>query len=107
MDIKKLYSVDLVAFDFFDTLVHRTCDPEKILSMWAKAVKEKYSLSISSSEIYKIRKQSEIKLRKSGFQDVTYRQMLRGIHSELTALGFLKQINISRSEEHTSELQSH
>ena len=95
MDIKKLHSVDLVAFDFFDTLVHRTCDPEKILSMWAKAVKEKYSLSISSSEIYRIRKQSEIKLRKSGFQDVTYRQILREIHSELTALGFLEQINIS------------
>ena len=105
MDIKKLYSVDLVAFDFFDTLVHRTCDPEKILSMWAKAVKEKYSLSISSSEIYKIRKQSEIKLRKSGFQDVTYRQMLCGIHSELTALGFLEQINISEFESASYQIE--
>ena len=33
---EKKIDTNIVAFDFFDTIVHRDCDPETILFQWAK-----------------------------------------------------------------------
>ena len=58
IDYKKI-KTNIVAFDFFDTIVHRDCNPEIILFKWAKEVSCYLRFSISSSVIYQIRKKIE------------------------------------------------
>ena len=50
IDYKKI-KTNIVAFDFFDTIVHRDCNPEIILFKWAKEVSCYLRFSISSSVI--------------------------------------------------------
>ena len=49
---------------FFDTIVHRDCNPEIILFKWAKEVSCYLRFSISPSVIYQIRKKIETEKKK-------------------------------------------
>ena len=45
---EKKIDTNIVAFDFFDTIVHRDCDPETILFQWAKEISLYLNFSINS-----------------------------------------------------------
>ena len=49
----------VIAYDFFDTIVHRDCHPEIILFNWAKFVSESISYSVYPSKLYELRKTIE------------------------------------------------
>ena len=50
---EKKIDTNIVAFDFFDTIVHRDCDPETILFQWAKEISLYLNFSVTPSSIYK------------------------------------------------------
>lgn len=71
--IKKLDKYDVVSFDVFDTLICRTCGaPSAVFTLAAKAIKEKYNISLSIDKIVKARISAELTARKkSNKEDVT------------------------------------
>lgn len=87
--------IDVVAFDFFDTLVHRHCNPENIISDWAKSIILRYGLTISSAFLYRLRKESESALRNNNKGDVTYEEILKKVYDSLKTLGLLEKIDFS------------
>lgn len=102
----------VVAFDCFDTIIHRDCHPETILYIWARNVCAKIKFIISPKELYKIRKQSERNLRNLlGVDEVSYKELIRGIYDcldsnnkEKLEIGFDMFFNISYSIEKKIEL---
>lgn len=89
IDYKKI-KTNIVAFDFFDTIVHRDCNPEIILFKWAKEVSCYLRFSISPSVIYQIRKKIETEKKSNGFEEVAYQDLLSELYNRLK--------NLSKSE---------
>lgn len=89
IDYKKI-KTNIVAFDFFDTIVHRDCNPEIILFKWAKEVSCYLRFSISSSVIYQIRKKIETEKKSNGLEEVAYQDLLAELYNRLK--------NLSKSE---------
>ncbi|HHG7429354.1 HAD-IA family hydrolase [Streptococcus pneumoniae] len=71
-----------VAFDFFDTVVHRNCHPEQILYQWAKEMALEVNFNISPSILYQIRKSVENN-KKLGTEEMCYLDLLSGIYNEI------------------------
>lgn len=84
--------IEIVAFDFFDTLVHRYCDPENIISNWAKSIIIRYGLPISSSYLYYLRKDSEIAIVKER-RNAGYKNIMRKIYDSLNSSEMLNGID--------------
>ena len=87
--------IEIVAFDFFDTLVHRYCHPENIISNWAKTIITRYSLSVSSSYLYHLRKDSEIAIVKEGREDASYKNIMQKVYDSLRSFGMLENVGFS------------
>lgn len=98
MDTRFFECAEIVAFDFFDTLVHRKYNPEKVLLIWAKKVREQLNIRCSNGEIYIFRKDSEIELRKAGFKDVPYNKIIKKLYSKLIGQGYLRPVEFSEFE---------
>lgn len=82
IDYKKI-KTNIVAFDFFDTIVHRDCNPEIILFKWAKEVSCYLRFSISPSVIYQIRKKIETEKKSNGLEEVAYQDLLAELYNRL------------------------
>ena len=83
---EKKIDTNIVAFDFFDTIVHRDCDPETILFQWAKEISLYLNFSVTPSSIYKARKKVEYDTKKQGLEEVPYDNLLRELFKELNRL---------------------
>ncbi|MBR5895999.1 MAG: HAD family hydrolase, partial [Lachnospiraceae bacterium] len=80
-----------VAFDFFDTLVHRNCHPEVILYKWAKIIAGLNGNSFSAEYIYALRKEKEIKGKKIfGKEEITYEELIKLVFDDLSSKYTLK-----------------
>ncbi|HGZ7720064.1 TPA: hypothetical protein ACOL5R_001851, partial [Streptococcus pneumoniae] len=67
-----------IAFDFFDTTIHRNCHPEVILFEWSKKISIYFSFKISATEIYSIRKKSEIhEKQEKQLEEIKYERLLQ------------------------------
>lgn len=67
----------IFAYDCFDTIVHRDCNPEVILYRWAKRCTVEFRLSTSPSSLYKIRKNKEQEAKNNGVSELSYYELLR------------------------------
>lgn len=82
---KKIY-----AYDFFDTVVHRNCHPEKILFQWSRQVSLFLNFIISPGDLYSLRKKTEKELKAvNGIEEAKYEKLIRNIYEKL------ENINIS------------
>ena len=77
IDYKKI-KTNIVAFDFFDTIVHRDCNPEIILFKWAKEVSCYLRFSISPSVIYQIRLKKKVMALKKLLIKISYLSFIIG-----------------------------
>ena len=82
IDYKKI-KTNIVAFDFFDTIVHRDCNPEIILF-------NEYLFIGVDSRIYQIRKKIETEKKSNGLEEVAYQDLLAELYNRLK--------NLSKSE---------
>lgn len=80
--MKKIY-----AYDFFDTIVHRDCHPEKILFQWSKNMSLFLKFIISPSDLYQIRKEAEKRLKASNdIEEPLYEDLIKSIYDRLRSL---------------------
>ena len=79
MTNKKIY-----AYDFFDTVVHRDCHPEKVLFQWSKQVSLFLNFIISPSSLYQLRKNIEHNLKISNkVEELEYKKLIEKIYNKL------------------------
>ena len=72
----------IVAFDFFDTVVHRNCHPEQTLYQWAKEMALELNFDVSPAILYKIRKSVENN-KELGTEEMCYLDLLSGIYDKI------------------------
>lgn len=73
-----------IAFDFFDTLVKRDCEPEQTLYEWSKNMARKLCFAFSPSRLYDVRKSAERNAKQDGKEELSYKEL---IHKTYDALG--------------------
>ena len=74
----------IYAFDLFDTLVHRDCNPEVVLYDWSRLCARYLKFEFSAEKIYKIRKNIERNLKKENdVQELSYDVLITNIAQEL------------------------
>lgn len=79
------------AFDFFDTVVHRKCNPETILKMWAKEMCIFLRFACSPKQLYYLRKKCEKREKKRlQIEDFSYINLVRSIYDELENIDSVK-----------------
>lgn len=71
-----------VAFDFFDTVVHRNCHPEQTLYQWAKEMALELNFDVFPSILYQIRKSVENN-KELGTEEMCYIDLLSGIYDKI------------------------
>lgn len=77
-------SVKFRAYDFFDTIVHRDCNPEVVLFEWATRMQRKMKFKYSANDLYEIRKISEKKARViSNKEEVSYEEIMKNVYDSL------------------------
>ena len=72
----------IVAFDFFDTVVHRNCHPEQTLYQWAKEMALELNFDVSPAILYKVRKSVEND-KELGIEEMCYLDLLSGIYDKI------------------------
>ena len=73
----------IIAFDCFDTLVHRTCSNEKVLIDWARYMERILQYKVTMEQLYKTRKEQEQNLKKE-IEEPTYKELLKAIYNTLS-----------------------
>lgn len=76
--------MDIIAFDCFDTLLHRDCHPEVVLFSWAREMSACLKFAISGENLYDIRKEAEKTLKKIR-EDISYNKLLGTIYEKICA----------------------
>lgn len=110
--LDKSHNFDVIAFDFFDTLVHRTCHPEVIIYQWAKICSNYLERQITPKELISYRKKAEIELKSTlEKEEFCYEEILSLAFDELqkkTKISFNKEelIQFSREIELKIELKN-
>lgn len=66
----------IIAFDCFDTLVHRTCSNERVLIDWARHMERILQYKVTMEQLYKTRKEQEQNLKKE-IEEPTYDELLK------------------------------
>ena len=72
----------IVAFDFFDTVVHRNCHPEQTLYQWAKEMALELNFDVSPAILYQIRKSVEND-KELGTEEMCYLDLVSGIYDKI------------------------
>lgn len=112
MEKISLESSEVVAFDFFDTLVHRKYHPEIVLYKWSKRMSELLDFNIESSEFYALRKKVEKESKKDKkVEEVSYYNLVENVYYGLTdavkSMYSLKEfVNLSIKVESKIELEA-
>ena len=76
--------IKIVGFDFFDTLFHRDCHPEKILVLWAREMAAFMHMAVYPQNLYIIRKEAERELQLDGKrEEASYHELIDEIYSKL------------------------
>lgn len=76
--------IKVVAFDFFDTLVHRDCSPEVVIYDWARQLSAMYEFKISPRNIFDIRKSVEKKRNLNNkTEELSYDELINGIYETI------------------------
>lgn len=70
----------IIAFDCFDTLVHRTCSNERVLIDWARHMERILQYKVTMEQLYKTRKEQEQNLKKE-IEEPTYDELLKAIYN--------------------------
>ena len=86
-------NIKYIFFDYYDTVVHRKVHPLEPFRIWAKLLKRKLGLGISSIDIYKIRKNSMSFLSdKTGLaeSELGYEVVMREVYNRLVNSGEIK-----------------
>lgn len=79
-------NIKIVAFDCFDTIVHRDCNAEKILYIWARYICTEINFICSPNELYSIRKKCEKDLKYSlNKEELSYKELIRGIYDYINS----------------------
>ena len=86
----------IYAYDFFDTIVHRRCNPEVIVFWWAKRVSRLCKYSISAKDIYRERKVNEKKL-KSKMEEVSYDILIQNIYHSIDIRMYISEKDFIRT----------
>ena len=74
---EKAINKEIIAFDCFDTVVHRTCSNEETLFRWAKIMSAEMNFQCSADCLYTARKQAERRGKQiPDTQELTYRQLI-------------------------------
>ncbi len=76
--------IKYVGVDFFDTCVHRRCNPEAILYEWARRLVRNVGWSISSFELYDVRKNYEKTQKSSLTEELSYELLIGGVYDKLS-----------------------
>lgn len=109
MDTFPEYKTKVVAFDFFDTVVHRDVAPEGILFEWAKNVSASLKADVSAKFLYDTRKNVEIKAKaEQGLEELDYDVMISRVFNQLgnlnesldEFLGLCKKTEIEAEKRH-------
>lgn len=74
--------IRIIAYDFFDTIVHRKCHPEAILFQWAKECSRYFNFWISAEAVYHIRKSAD-RLKKYGKEELRYSELMTEVYQEI------------------------
>ncbi|WP_047999273.1 HAD-IA family hydrolase [Lactiplantibacillus herbarum] len=77
-------NIKIVAFDFFDTLVHRYCHPEVNLYKWSKEISCSLDYVIDAKTVYTVRKQAE-QLLKKNIEESSYRDLISLLFEKISA----------------------
>ncbi|WP_027623959.1 HAD-IA family hydrolase [Clostridium lundense] len=86
-DISNWENIRVVAFDFFDTLVHRNCHPEIVLYNWAKKLSVFIDYSVEPSVLYSLRKQQEgVNRKKINCEETSYEVLIQSIYDNISSL---------------------
>ena len=70
----------IIAFDCFDTLVHRTCSNERVFIDWARHMERILQYKVTMEQLYKTRKEQEQNLKKE-IEEPTYDELLKAIYN--------------------------
>lgn len=89
----------IIFFDFFDTIVHRKCNPAEIKRIWAYRISHIINYSYEPELILKTRLESEKDLEKMFGQAYDYGQLINRIIQRLQTYSELKQISFVTNEE--------
>lgn len=82
-------NIKVIAIDFFDTIVHRKCDAEEILYMWAKRMAVELRYIIDYEELYELRKNCEKRGKNLfGKEEISYSQLMNLIFTHLEKIGY-------------------
>ena len=75
---------NICAYDFFDTIVHRNCHPEKVLYQWSKEISRVVDFKISPSHIYQLRKEAEYSLKaQDNVEEPKYTELIKNIFAKI------------------------
>ena len=89
----------VIAFDCFDTLVHRKCNNEQVLVEWAKYMERILCLKVSWKDLYKTRKEKEIYLKKE-IEEPSYKDLLKEVYDSChMKISFDEFYNMSKKME--------
>ena len=86
------------AYDFFDTIVHRDCNPEVVLYEWANKMERELEFKYNSSDLYRIRKISENNARRDlRKEEVKYEELMKWVYDslEITDISLDKFVQVS------------
>ena len=81
------YMYKVYAYDFFDTIVHRTCHSETVLFLWAKRLSKYLQFFISPSELYDIRKRKESQAKKElQIEELQYNDLISLVYNNIDGI---------------------
>lgn len=86
-------NIKVIAFDFFDTLVHRDCSPETVIYEWARQMAAYSKFEVSSYDFYNQRKFIENKFLDSDREEITYHELINSIFDTFSSKLSLIQKN--------------
>lgn len=112
MELKSISEIDtaVVAFDFFDTVVHRDCHPEEILYQWSKKLAAELDFAVTPSILFQTRKNVEKVNKERGVEESSYDFLLVGVYNSIKEklkdmnqddfIGLAKKIELNQELNH-------
>ncbi|MBQ4867831.1 hypothetical protein IHQ11_15130 [Priestia megaterium] len=81
-------NIQVIAFDIFDTIIHRTVSPDHVHRIWAKSVIDYYELKMNVNELVRMklnaRRIGKLKnIRKGLDKECKYEQMTKELYKKL------------------------
>lgn len=87
-EIKLSNDYKVYCFDYYDTIVHRSVEPEYVKKIWCKELKDAFAISLNVESIYNLRNEKEAflcsKNQKNGFDlEFQYERLLEEMYEAL------------------------